>query len=235
MDLFDNPDEYIFRILRRPRATGIVTTFAELKGNPEEFKDIFKWRANIPVQTHSLNVAIVDSRFKRAEDTDALITFCEDIPIGVVTADCVPVLIHCPDVTGVAAIHAGWKGTLGGIVDRTLDVLEEHGAKPENMVVAFGPSISQEYYEVDAELGNRFIEAGFGDYVSTDTPKPHIDLEGVNLERLLRRGVNKENIKRSGFCTFSSRAENGKLLFPSYRRDGKEAGRLLSSIMLLTQ
>ena len=192
-------------------------------------RSFLKLWANIPEQTHSLNVGIVEKPRQIFRDTDALVTFLKDTPIGVVTADCVPILLYAPDIRAVGAVHAGWKGTLGGIVDNTLDVMERHGADLSQTTAVFGPSISKEVYEVDRELGDRFVEAGFGDYVSwpegTDG-KPHIDLQGVNAERLMRRGVRSGNICFADECTYSSEHLH------SYRRDGDRAGRQLTAIAL---
>ncbi|MDE5808392.1 MAG: peptidoglycan editing factor PgeF [Muribaculaceae bacterium] len=199
---------------------------------------IYRHSALVPEQTHSLNVAVVNNPWDSFKDTDALVTFEEDLPIGILTADCVPILVYAPDITGVAAIHAGWKGTLGGIVDKALDVLEKHGASTEEMIVSFGPSILQENYEVDREMGERFSDAGFQEYVSWSDGsdgKPHIDLQGINMERLMHRGVKKENIRLSALCTSATRDKEGNPVFPSYRRDGNLAKRMLTSIMILSE
>lgn len=198
-------------------------------------KPILKQFANIPVQTHSVNVGIVKNIGEHFEDTDALITFEKGLPIGICTADCVPILIYAPDVEGVAAVHAGWKGTLGGIIDNTLDALLEDGANTVNLIVAFGPSISKGNYEVDQEHADKFISAGFEKYVSYPNGKdrkPHIDLQGINMERLLRRGVKGENIHLHSGCSFGSKDTDGKPLYHSYRRSGGSKGRMLTSIML---
>lgn len=200
-----------------------------------DLKQRYKIHALLPEQTHSLNVGIAEHRYDYFPDTDALVTFKQDLPIGVVTADCVPILVYAPDVEGVAAIHAGWKGTLGGIVDNALDVLEEHGASPAEMIVAFGPSISKAMYEVDETLADKFREAGFGDHVSYPNgkiKKPHIDLQGVNIERLLRRGVKGENILPNADCTYSTVTADGLPLYQSHRRSNGDPGRNLTLISL---
>ncbi len=209
----------------------------ENEGNLNRYDEI----ALSPIQTHSNNVRIVNGSandmFANLDDTDALITFNHDLSIGVRTADCVPILIYSPDVNGIAAVHAGWKGTLGGIVDNVLDVLEKKGAELSELIVVFGPSISFESYEVDEDLAEKFISAGFSKYVgrnSIEKAKPHIDLQGVNIERLRRRGVRMENIQKSSLCTFSSTDENGHFLFPSYRRD-KTSDRILTTIVSQTR
>lgn len=222
----------------RGKASGIIVVIPGCGVKKDKYlRDGYERMAMTPMQTHSLNVKVVDSAYDRDfEDTDALVTFREDIPVGVRTADCVPILMYAEDVNGVAAVHAGWKGTLGGIVDNTLDVLEDNGADPANLWVAFGPSISVDNYEVDADLAGRFVEAGFEKYVShpgEDSGKPHLDLQGINIERLLRRGVRMEHISRNDDCTLECRNEKGEYLYPSYRRDNSTTDRILTAVMLL--
>lgn len=180
----------------------------------------------IPCQTHTCNVGIVrrESDIGVFPDTDALVSFCPGLRIGVRTADCVPVLLYAPDIKAVAAVHAGWKGSFGGILSDTLDILCAGGADPERMLAAFGPSICGECYEVSPELAGRFRDAGFGPCISDER---NIDLQEVNVTRLLRAGVPEGNISRSRFCTFSTPG------LPSWRRDNGTAARLLTFIRLV--
>ncbi|MDE5789893.1 MAG: peptidoglycan editing factor PgeF [Muribaculaceae bacterium] len=216
--------------------TVIVSVLApETNGEDTEKVDQFyRHTAVIPQQTHSVNVGIVSNMSDEFPDTDALITFIPDLTIGVRTADCVPIIIHAPDIKAVAAIHAGWKGTFKGIVDETITVLNSYGGITSEMIAIFGPSISQEIYEVDHSLADMFKEKGFTDYISFPkgkNNKPHLDLQGINMERLLRRGVQRKNIQPSSFCTYLSTIDN-KPLFQSYRRDGIAAGRNLTMVRL---
>ena len=215
---------------------------------PDGTRNAYDDLALSPIQTHSNNVKIVsesdDLSSLDLDDTDALVTFSTGLPIGVRTADCVPILLYAEDVNGIAAIHAGWKGTLGGIVDKALDIFEERGADLSRMRVVFGPSISETFYEVDEELAGKFSEGGLGDNViwplgDEKTPfceirksKPHIDLQGANMEILMRRGVKLENMILTGYCTLSSTDRNGLTFLPSYRRD-KTSDRILTTIELL--
>lgn len=201
----------------------------------EDLNEIYKLYGVMPEQTHSLNVGVVKRRSDRFPNTDALISFDKELPVGVRTADCVPILIYAPDVKGVAAVHAGWKGTLGGIVDNVIEEFGKHGASTEKMIMAFGPSISKEKYEVDSELAARFKDAGFEDlviYPDGKDNKPHIDLQGINAERLKRKGVKEENIKLHTGCTFSSRNQEGLPLYQSHRRSKGKPGRNFTCIKL---
>ncbi len=213
--------------------------FPDLRNSENENKDLmwlYRMWATIPEQTHSCNVAVTDGLSRYYPDTDALITFERGVPIGIKTADCVPILVYAPDKQGIGAIHAGWKGTLGGIVDNAMDALEKKGVDSTQLKVAFGPSISKDVYEVSRELAESFIEAGFEAYVSLPNgpeEKPHIDLQGVNMERFVRRGVKPENIKLHSGCTFSSKMDDGAPMYASHRRSGGAPARMLTCIMLL--
>lgn len=199
-------------------------------------RNLFDLWAVTPCQTHSTNVGVVTPGNTCFPDTDALITFLPKCPIGVRTADCVPLTIYCPDVRGVGVIHAGWKGTLNGIVDITVKTLEQYGAKPERMIVTFGPSISAAQYEVGHDLAEHFINAGFGHNVSWPNGingKPHIDLQGTNMTRMLRLGVKRENIKLNPHCTFASINPDGTPRYESHRRSKGAPGRNLTLITLI--
>lgn len=225
---------YIVKSLTESQTSAIIFNCPGVgtKTYPHDFYDRM---ATTPFQTHSLNVRVVDTvRHNNYDDTDALVIFKPDVAIGVRTADCVPVLMYSEDANGVAAVHAGWKGTLGGIVDRTLDMLEAEGADLSKLKVAFGPSICQDCYEVGRDLADKFIDAGFDEFVSWpdgDVGKPHLDLQGINIERLRRRGVPIENIEPSEECTCHTKDAEGKYVYPSYRRD-KTTDRILTAIML---
>ena len=198
----------------------------------------------LPGQTHTCNVAVIE-----ADDltliprltatyasfpspfpaTDALVCFRPALRIGILTADCVPLLLHAPDIKAVAAIHAGWKGTLGGIVDSVIDILTSRGANPSLMAVAMGPCILGEDYEVSPELADRFADAGFSGCITHPggpSCNPHINLPEVNRSRLVRRGVPSEAILMPMCSTLTTPA------LPSWRRNPGTTVRLLSHIRL---
>lgn len=199
-----------------------------------DLRTVYDGIVTVPRQTHSLNVGIAEHRNEVFPDTDALLCFTPGLPVGVVTADCVPILIYAPDIRGVGAIHAGWRGTLGGIVDNALNLLEEKGADPRNLHVYFGPSISPANYEVDMDLADKFRAEGFSEYVITakDEGRPHIDLQGVNAHRFMRRGVKAENMHLHPGCTFCTRNGDGTLRYQSHRRSHGAAGRMLTYIVI---
>lgn len=187
----------------------------------------------LPRQTHTTNIALLPddsplSEIPPFDDTDALISFRTDCAIGIRTADCVPVLLYAPDIHAVAAIHAGWRGTIGGIVSLAVKKLTELGAAPEAMKAAIGPAICSDCYEVDTELADRFADAGFGEFVTRHPDrKPHLDLPGINRFQLTRCGLPDASIHNCGICTLSTPA------LPSWRREPGIESRLLTWIRLL--
>ena len=93
---------------------------------------------------------------------DAIVTRTEGIAIGVTTADCGPILFADPAARVIGAAHAGWKGALTGVLESTIDAMEKLGADRGSMVVAIGPLIRQNSYEVGGEFVERFVDADAG-------------------------------------------------------------------------
>ncbi|MDE5876377.1 MAG: polyphenol oxidase family protein [Muribaculaceae bacterium] len=195
-----------------------------------------------PSQTHSINVRVAKPNLWDYPDTDALISFDTSLLIGVRTADCVPIILHAPDIGAVAAIHAGWRGSLYGIADRTVEQLCVRGADPTLMTAVFGPSICWRCYEVSEQLAADFDRVGFAHCLHTapnidplthstpDPSRPHLDLEAVNRTRLLSLGLQPANIIASSLCTRHTITDGG-MTMPSYRRDGTEQ-RLVTCVAL---
>lgn len=181
---------------------------------------------------------------------DAAATSRAGLLLAVQTADCVPILLVDPKERAVAAVHAGWRGTLGRIAEKTVGRMQlEFGSRPQNLLAALGPSIGPCCYEVEAEFVTRFT-AQFADGAeyfdeprSGEEPNPlqwlnmappghqpppknvHLDLRKANRSQLLAAGVRTQNIFVSDLCTACRR----DLLF-SYRKEGSQSGRLMSVI-----
>ncbi|MDE7116213.1 MAG: polyphenol oxidase family protein [Muribaculaceae bacterium] len=173
-------------------------------------------------------MALVSDGNEMLEDTDAIITVTPGLPIGVRTADCVPVILYAGDIKAVAAVHAGWKGTLGGIVDVVVDRLADMGSDPRNIHATFGISICGNCYEVDNDLAEWFIKNGFSKCVSYpcgEEGKPCVDLQGANTLRLVSKGVDRDNICNNTLCTRSTKDAYGNPLFHSWRRTPGTPGR----------
>lgn len=203
-------------------AMGYSTTFDSPQPQLPEGKALA-----MPVQTHTVNIAVAESADFSPDTTDGLISLRSDVAVGVRTADCVPVLLHAPDIRAIAAIHAGWRGTVGGIVERCIERLKGLGADPSLMYAAIGPCICGRCYETGAECAAAFRDAGLAAAIDSSYPREHIDLPLANLLQLERSGLERSRIHLSGVCTF----EEHRL--PSWRRDEGTKERLISYVYLL--
>ncbi len=165
-------------------------------------------------------------------ELDALLTDCAGVAVAVATADCVPLLLAAPDDGVVAAVHAGWRGTLSGIVGAVIDELRRRrGIAPERLRAALGPSIDGCCFEIEREIAARFatrLGAGVWRFWRDGAPgKGTLDLRELDRAILLEAGLPGEAIERVGPCTHC-----GGGPFASYRREGASAGRQLSWIGL---
>lgn len=125
---------------------------------------------------------------------DALVTATPGLVISVLTADCTPVLLADADAGVVAAAHAGWKGAVGGVLERTLALMQQHGAAPERIAAAIGPCIHQPSYEVGPEFEHRFREenAGYSRFFAPGRDgRFQFDLPGFCADRLAAAGIRR--------------------------------------------
>ncbi len=201
-----------------------------------QIKELF-----IPEQNHGCASLIInESFFKESLEMrrlllrgmDALITNVPGYCVCVTTADCVPVLLYDKKQHVVAAVHAGWKGTVKHIVSHVMDHLNKmFGTQGEDVIACIGPSISLESFEVGDEVYDAFEESGFDmsliSMKKKETGKYHIDLWEANRIELLNLGVPAEQIEVAGICTYIHHDE-----FFSARRLGIDSGRTLSGIMI---
>ena len=185
----------------------------------------------IPRQTHTTNVRVIKDipTQETLQDVDAVVTHLKDFCLCVSTADCVPVLLYDASKEVIAAIHAGWRGTVGRIVEKTLEVMEsEYGTDGKDVIACIGPSISLESFEVGDEVYAAFAEAGFEmSCIARKYEKWHLDLWEANRLQLLAHGVLPEHIEVAGICTYQNYED-----FFSARRLGIKSGRILSGIMI---
>jgi YfiH family protein len=186
-------------------------------------------------QQHSANAVIAERPWDRDSmpKADAIVTATPGLGIGVLTADCAPVLFCDADARVIGAAHAGWRGALSGIVEATVEAMRTLGADPARIQAAIGPAISQRAYEVGSEFVERFQaeDPHSGAFFVTDesSGEPHFDLSGYVCERLARAGVG--GILDLGLCTYCDETR----LF-SYRRSQhrgeSDYGRQISAILL---
>jgi YfiH family protein len=203
-------------------------------------------------QIHSAVIWPFASAPKEPCKGDASLTKTPGLLLAVQTADCVPILLVDPKKRAVAAIHAGWRGTLARILEKTVgEFVANFHSNPSDLLAAIGPSIGPCCYEVGAELVIQFTSqfADAADYFdeprSGEEPNPlqwlnmmppghqpppksvHLDLPKANRSQLLAAGLRENNIFSSGLCTACHPS-----LFFSYRKQGRRSGRLLSAIAI---
>ena len=147
---------------------------------------------------------------KETFSCDGYVTVENDLPIGVKTADCVPILFEARDDAGeviaVSAVHAGWRGTAVRIAEVAIEKLYSLGAKTENIYVAIGPCIDECCYEVGVDFVNQINEKLGQNYENNFIKRKEngslfADLKGMNIEILLSCGVPRNNIDISPLCT----------------------------------
>lgn len=196
----------------------------------------------IPHQTHDTKSLVVDHTFlslnirekrERLEGIDAVVTREKGCCLCISTADCVPVLLYDTRNRAVAAVHAGWRGTVNYIIGHTLERMRSvYGTDGQDVVACIGPGISVESFEVGDEVYEAFRLKGFDmsriSFKKPQTGKHHIDLWEANRLQLLDFGVPACQIEVAGICTYIHHEE-----FFSARRLGIASGRILSGIMIL--
>ena len=187
-------------------------------------------------QIHSATAIVVESVWSAQERprADAIVTATPGLALGVLTADCAPVLFADPQAKIVAAAHAGWRGAIGGVLEAALAAMERVGARRPRIVAAVGPCIGQQAYQVGFDFQAEFLERDpdsarfFGRPQGDSHARPHFDLPGYVAQRLSRAGI---NTARSAPCTYAQEEH-----FFSYRRSQtrKETdyGRQISAIVL---
>ncbi len=189
-------------------------------------------RTVISKQTHTDNIRIVTeddagkgvTRESDIEDTDGLITDVKNIPLVVFSADCTPVLLYDDNKKVVAAIHAGWRGTVKKIAGKAVKLMKEHfNCKPENIYALIGPSIGSCCFE----FGNEAKEIFDDKYLTPKDDKYMVDIWSYNKDQLLLEGVPEKNIDLSSVCTVC----NSDKYF-SYRTHKEKTGRQAALILL---
>ena len=133
--------------------------------------------------------------------TDALVTGLAGVPLAVTTADCVPILLADPVAKVAAAIHAGWRGALAGVVENTVALMKSgFGCEPWNIRAYIGPAIGPCCYEVGGDLTARLSPADMV-FVEDRGGRHYLDLRAWNADRLLATGLEKKNVAAADVCT----------------------------------
>ena len=183
-------------------------------------------------QAHGDSIWVVDTPVRNETPThDALMTGRAGFAITVRTADCLPILIWDEAQKVVAAVHAGWRGSLKAIASKAvLTMRSAFGSRPRDLWVGIGPAVGPCCYEVDGPVLEPLQrEFDYWKEVVRETGKNKgmLDLAGLNLRQLIASGIPSERIAVAGTCTVCHPER-----FYSYRRDGTSSGGMISGIMI---
>lgn len=185
-------------------------------------------------QIHSAEVVVAKHAWPQGERprADAMVTDTPNVLLGILTADCAPVLFADHHAVVVGAAHAGWRGAIAGVTDATIEAMERLGARRENIHAAVGPCIAQPSYEVDEAFRAKFIEHDSDNarfFVIGSAGKPHFDLEAYVVHRLIAAGIDEvEALNLDTYCD----AERFYSFRRSTHRGEADYGRQLSAIAI---
>ena len=165
-------------------------------------------------QVHSATCVVAEGPARRLGEGDALLENRRGAAVAIKTADCIPILLADSRNRAVAAVHAGWRGTVAEIARHAVEAMHrQFGTHPEDLRAAIGPGIGKCCYEVGPEVARHFGETG----------RVHIDLSEANHRQLLGVGLAADQIYSANLCTMCMSDE-----FHSFRRDRDAAGRMFS-------
>jgi YfiH family protein len=174
-------------------------------------------------------IEITDNKLKEAGDADGMVTAQHDVYLGVLTADCVPLLFIAPKQKLAAAVHAGWRGTLAGIADKTVRLFKsQYDVAASELEVALGPSIGVCCYEVNDDVAAPLMKKWgklMTPSINVKDGKSFVNLSRLNRDILRESGVPGKQVFQVGPCTRCATDD-----FFSYRREGGETGRQISIV-----
>jgi polyphenol oxidase len=184
-------------------------------------------------QIHGADVAVVEAPFSERPQVDGLVSRTRGIALGILTADCGPVLFADEKAGVIGACHAGWKGAVAGVTDSTVIAMEKLGATRENIIAVLGPTISQGAYEVGPEFPKPFLQqnSSHQKYFIPSLRNDHymFDLPAYLVDRMKAFGISR--VHDLALCTYADESR-----FFSYRRAThraeKDYGRLISAVAL---
>ena len=197
--------------------------------------DISSHKVFFPNQLHTNNVVFIDKKADydklSHEPVDAVITNLKGIGIGILTADCSPILAHESESGFILAIHAGWKSALAGVCENALNCLKDLGVDIKKISVAIGPTISKKFYEVKLDFIEGFIKTDpcFEKFFIKEGGNYFFDLTLFIESRFNLFGV--YDVNNLGLCTY----ENPELFFSNrraYHKSERDFGRMASIICL---
>ncbi len=181
------------------------------------------------IQVHKTDLLYCNGAGKmHQQQADILITDQPDSAVAVRVADCLPILLAEPEAGIVAAVHAGWRGTVAGIITKAVQAMLEHGARCENILAALGPCIGPCCFAIGKDTADALEKstAGAADFI-VHTSGMHADLLEINRLQLLEAGLDRKRIESNKACTACDASH-----FFSFRRDGNQTGRQLAVVAI---
>ena len=183
-------------------------------------------------QTHSNKVVEINKHnYRKKINADAMITQIKDLAIGVVTADCVPIIIYDIENEVIGCVHAGWKGAISGVIDNTIKKIKRLNFKSK-IYACVGPCIGKKSYEVDIKFYKKFVSKSWKYkiyFTNKNKTKKLFNLRKFVTDKLLKLRVNVDHVNKD---TYTERSN-----FFSYRRSvklkQKDYGRCISTICML--
>jgi len=185
-------------------------------------------------QVHSAEVVVAGAPSPQDERprADAMVTDTPNLLLGILTADCAPVLFADHQAVVVGAAHAGWRGALAGVTDATIEAMERLGARREHIHAAVGPCIAQPSYEVDDAFRVRFLDSDPDNgrfFIAGAAGKPHFDLEAYVVHRLIAAGI--EEVEALNLDTYADPDRFFSFRRATHRGEA-DYGRQLSAIAI---
>lgn len=174
---------------------------------------------------HKANVKnIKNNKQKIIPETDALVSTKNNLFVSVTSADCIPILFYDPKAKIVGIAHAGWRGVIGKIAEKTIEKIVKLGGNPKNIRVAMGPGINKCHFDIGEKIGKKFMP--YSELIEKRGDKYFVELKEIVKKQLLHSGIAKKNIENKNDCTFC----NPRKYF-SYRKESdKNVGLMISLI-----
>lgn len=188
-----------------------------------------------PRQVHGDTVIRIDGSYcqritNNPIEADALITSTPMLGIGILIADCVPLLFYDPVHQAIGVAHAGWRGTVANIALKTITAMKKQfGTHPGDLIAGIGPSIGPQHFEIGDVVAEEFKNAfqNYEDILLYKKNKTYCNLWHANQKQLIEAGINKQNISIAEICTYKHHD-----IFYSHRFSGGKTGRMACIAML---
>ncbi len=183
-------------------------------------------------QVHSAAVVTISGPLAGPPEADAMVTAVPGLAVGILTADCAPVLLADAEAGVVGAFHAGWKGAIGGIAEATVEAMVSLGAERARIAAAIGPTISARNYEVGPEFAANLLDRhrdAANRIAMGSNGREHFDLPGFVFDRLHAAGVGV--VEDLGLCTYADPKRYFSHRYATHR--GTATGRQIALIGLL--